>query len=70
MMFEGVFNDVADVFSADWAPRVYAIRDDCGIDRVDYAIADPVRHSSEWRRLVLDHRQRLFEEYPTLGLLE
>jgi hypothetical protein len=66
MMFEGVFNEIGDIFSDSWAPHIYAIGPDCGTGRVRVGIADEVRHSPEWKEFVLGCRRQLLAEYPGL----
>jgi hypothetical protein len=67
MMFDGVFNDVKDIFSEDWARHIYAVRGHCEHLRVDVAVADEVRHSAGWAGLVAEHRARVLELFPSLG---
>ncbi len=66
MMFDGVFNDVSDIFSIEWATQVYAIRGNCGVDDLDYAVVDTERHSAQWKQIVLNHRHRVLVWYPRL----
>jgi len=66
MMFDGVFNDVSDIFSDHWAGQVYAIRD-CRHGEVRTAIADQLRHAPEWQQFVLDCRRRVIARYPAIG---
>jgi hypothetical protein len=67
MMFDGVFNDVEDIFCQDWAAHIYAVQGDCRTPRVDLAIADDVRHSAGWAEVVVEHRARVLELFPMLG---
>ena len=67
MMFDGMFNDVWDLFSAEWASHIYAIKGDCRVDNIELAIEDDARHSPAWREVVLGYRRRLIDEYPSLA---
>lgn len=67
MMFDGVFNDVKDILSEDWARHIYAVREDCEQLQVHVAVADEVRHSAGWAGLVARHRARVLELFPSLG---
>lgn len=67
MMFDGVFNEIEDIFCEDWAAQIYSIKGDCGTDQVGLAISDDVRHSTGWAQLVAKHRAWVLNHFPTLG---
>jgi hypothetical protein len=66
MMFDGVFNDVEDIFHPQWAAHIYAIRADCDSPQADLAIADEERHSARWAHLVAKYRAQVLNLFPTL----
>ena len=70
MMFEGMFNEVADMFSPEWARHIYAIKGNCNAAEVEFAVADSVRHSPDWEEAVASHRERVLGMYPRLRALE
>lgn len=67
MMFDGVFNDVADIFCQDWATHIYAVQGNRESPDVDLAVADEVRHSAGWAKLVAEHRGRVSSIFPSLA---
>lgn len=66
MMFEGMFNEVADMFSPEWARHIYAIKGNCDAAEVEFAVVDSVRHSPDWDEVVAKHRGRILGIYPQL----
>jgi hypothetical protein len=66
MMFDGVFNSVQDIFREEWATHIYAVQWDCTANQVDLAIADEVRHSTDWAGRLRQHRERVLVLFPSL----
>ena len=69
-MFEGMFNEVADMFAPEWSRHIYAIKGNCNAAEVEFAVADSVRHSADWEEAVASHRERVLGMYPRLRALE
>jgi hypothetical protein len=67
MMFDGIFNDIKDIFSEGWAGHIYAVQGSCEQLKVDIAVADEVRRSAGWADLVAKHRARILALFPSLG---
>lgn len=67
MMFDGVFNEISDIFSGGWAASIYAVMGDCSIESFDCAISDSTRNSSEWAQLIVTHRERVLSLFPEIA---